>query len=145
MAKSPKAPKFQNLPTIEGLAARRGQTIASILDEWGVKDALSLVERLKREGLAPVENPDALFVKPWKEPVVLLKNPKGFNEEIMKDAVERAKKVLKETEAVEQKSESKKPAKAKLTSDAPAIVVDRAPPEPAVVVSEEAGEPSSKA
>lgn len=146
MAKSPKAPKFQNLPTIEGLAARRGQTIASILDEWGVKDTLSLVERLKREGLAPVENPDALFPRAqYKDSVVLLPNPKSFDKEIMKDAVERAKKVLKETEADEQKSESKKPAKAKLTSDAPASVVDRAPPEPAVVVPEEAGKPSSKA
>lgn len=147
MAKSPKAPKFQNLPTIEGLAARRGQTIASILDEWGVKDSDSLVERLKREGLAPVENPDALFPRPqYKDSVVLLPNPKSFDKEIMKDAVERAKKVLKETEADEQKSESKKPVKAKLTSDAPAPdVVDRAPAKPAVVVPEEAGKPSSKA
>lgn len=147
MAKTPKAPKFQNLPTLEGLAARRRQTIASILDEWGVKDAPSLVERLKREGLAPVEDAEALFPRSqYRDSVVLLPNPKSFDKETMKDAVERAKKVLKDTEEAEQKAESKKPAKAKLTSDAPAPdVVDRAPAKPAVVVPEEAGKPSGKA
>jgi len=145
MAKLPKAPKFQNLPTLQGLAARRGQTVASLLDEWGVKDEGSLADRLKREGLAPVDDAASLFVKAWKEPVVLLKNTKGLNAEMMADAVERAKKVLKDTESAEQKSESKKASKAKLTSDAPAADVDRAPSKPAVVVPEEAGKPSSKA
>ncbi len=146
MAKLPKAPKFQNLPTLEGLAARRGQTVASLLEEWGVKDAATLTDRLKREGLAPVQDAERILPRPaYKDSVVLLPNPKSFDKEIMKDAVERAKKVLKETEATEQKSESKKPAKAKLTSDAPASDVDRAPSKPAVVVPEEAGEPSSKA
>lgn len=119
MAKMPKAPKFQNLPTLEGLVARRGQTVASLLEEWGVKDSAALNDRLKREGLAPVEDPSKFFPAP-------------------------AKKVQKETE-VEQKPESKKPAKAKLTSDALVSDLDRAPTKPAVVVSEEVGKPTSKA
>lgn len=145
MAKLPKAPKFQNLPTLEGLAARRGQTVASILEEWGVKDSDALTERLKREGLAPVENTEELFSRPYKDSVVLLPNPKSFDKEIMKDAVERAKKAIKETEATEQKTESKKASKAKLTSDAPASDVDRATSKPGDVVPGEVGEPSSKA
>lgn len=138
MAKTPKAPKFQNLPTLEGLAIRRRQTISSILADWGVKDAASLVERLKREGLAPVEDPSKLFS--WKEPVTLLPQVELVKEKMV-DAVDRAKKVLKETEP-----ESKKPTKAKLSSDAPDPgTEDRAASKPAIVVSDEAGKPTSKA
>lgn len=131
MAKLPKAPKFQNLPTLEGLAARRGQTIALLLEEWGVKDAASLIDRLKREGLAPLDDPDALFAAP----VVPMKSA----------LVEIVKKAPKEAESAEQ-NESKKPSKVKLTSDATtSVAVDRAPSKPAVVVADEAGKPSSKA
>lgn len=127
MAKMPKAPKFQNLPTLEGLAARRGQTVAALLDEWNVNDADALVERLKHEGLAPVVDPNTFFKR---------STPKV-------DVVVPPKKALKEPESIEH--ESKKPAKAKLSSDASDSGIDRAPSKLAVVVQEEAGKPSGKA
>jgi hypothetical protein len=132
MAKTPKAPKFQNLPTLEGLAIRRRQTIASILSDWGVVDANSLGERLKREGLAPVEDAAALFPSKVVTPKpALVELPNKEPEQAQKKNVE---------------PESKKPAKAKLSSDAPDPgPEDRATSKSAVVVSDEAGKPSSKA
>lgn len=136
MAKPPKAPKFQNLPTLEGLAARRRQTISSILADWGVTDADALTARLKREGLALVADPSAFFpaVAPMKPLVRLglveIPAPKKEPEPLPKKAIE---------------PESKKPAKAKLTSDvADAGLEDRAPSKPVVVVPDEAGDPKSK-
>jgi hypothetical protein len=131
MAKTPKAPKFQNLPTLEGLAARRRQTISSILADWGVKDAASLVDRLKREGLAPVDDASALFS--------VASPPKPTTPTVRLGLVE----IQAPKKAIE--PESKKPAKAKLTSDAAdAEPEDRAPSKPVIVVPEEAGEPKSK-
>lgn len=130
MAKTPKAPKFQNLPTLEGLAVRRRQTISSILADWGVTDADALTARLKREGLALVTDASSFFPPPKPAPPPKKEVP-AVPQPAPKKAVE---------------PESKKPAKAKLTSDAAdAGPEDRAPSKPAVVVPDEAGEPASKA
>jgi hypothetical protein len=97
--KTPKAPKFQNLPTLQGLAERRGQTISSLLKEWDIKDAASLTDRLKREGLAPIDDVSTLFPQP----------------KIKSALVELTKEKI-ETQKISE-SESKKTSKAKLSLD----------------------------
>jgi hypothetical protein len=141
MAKTPKAPKFQNLPTLEGLAARRRQTISSILADWGVTDADALTARLKREGLALVADASSFFPPAAKPTVPVVRSALVEIPPPPKKEPEPQPLPKKNVEL-----ESKKPAKAKLTSDAAdAGPEDRAPSKPAVVVPSEAGEPKSKA
>lgn len=112
MAKLPKSPSFQNLPTLKELAARRRQTVASILEEWGVKDENALLARLKQEGLAVVEDLSQFFVK--QQSTSTTKN--------VKVDIEEKKKITKVQDSVStleemQDKESKKPTKTKVNLD----------------------------
>jgi hypothetical protein len=127
----PKLPKFQNLPTLEGLASRRHQSVSAVLADWGVNDVESLVACLKREGLAITAEDVARFAP--KPVVSLTVAPVEDARADVVENVETSKKTFREAQF-----ESKKPAKAKLTSD---VVEPRsddpAPTKPADVVSSE--------
>jgi len=43
--------KYQNRPTLKSVAARRGQTLAQLIDDWAVLSVDELVKRCKREGV----------------------------------------------------------------------------------------------
>ncbi len=112
MAKLPKSPSFQNLPTLKELATRRRQTVTSILEEWGIKDENALLARLKQEGLAVVEDLSQFFVK--QQSTSTTKN--------VKVDIEEKKKITKVQDSVStskemQDKESKKPTKTKVNLD----------------------------
>lgn len=44
--------KYQNKPTLESVAARRNQTLAQLITDWGVTSVEALMKRCKREGVA---------------------------------------------------------------------------------------------
>ncbi len=43
--------KYQKKPTLEAVAARRNQSLAQLITEWGVTSVEDLMKRCKREGV----------------------------------------------------------------------------------------------
>jgi hypothetical protein len=137
MSKTPKPPKFQNLPTLEDLASRRGQTISSIVNDWGITTIDEIVEKLKTEGLTSTSDLSNLFAKPKQEPKPQLESPLVV---LDKPVAVLEKKSTKDTE-----QDSKKSTKTKITYD----VIDstntsRDPSESASMVPDKTEECKSK-
>lgn len=99
-------PKFQNLPTLEDLASRRGQTVSSIVNDWGVNTIEELVEKLKTEGLTSTTDLSKFFVKPKQELTQSVQEP------------EQTKVVVVEKKSTkDQEQDGKKSTKTKITYD----------------------------
>ena len=101
-------PRFQNLPTLEDLASRRGQTVSSIVNDWGVNTIEELVEKLKTEGLTSTTDLSKLFVKPKQELTQSVPEPEPEQTKVV---------VVEKKSTKDQEQDGKKSTKAKITYD----------------------------
>lgn len=56
-----KTPSYQKLPTVEGLASRRGQTVQQLLHQNGVLDVEGMIRWLHGENLSSENDPASYF------------------------------------------------------------------------------------
>lgn len=83
-----KLPLHQDLPTLEDVARRRGQTVVDLLREWRIDDDATLVNVLRREGVAiPAVSPFERTAEP-RNAIVTLSRGKRRNSKFTLDAAD---------------------------------------------------------
>ena len=104
------AAKYQKKPTLESVAARRNQSLAQLIAEWGVTSVEDLMKRCKREGVDIPADFTFAFSGGDKDVHV------NFRVEVKPPVKNALVDLSKESEEVA----GKKAKKGKLTSDEPA-------------------------
>jgi hypothetical protein len=79
-----KTPSYQKLPTLEGLASRRGQTVQQLLEQNNVKNVGELTQLLHRENMA-CENEPSSYFKSAKSPKSAVANKEVTKTSVTED------------------------------------------------------------
>ncbi len=108
--------KYSNKPTLESVAARRNQSLAQLVAEWGVTSVEDLMKRCKREGVAmPADFTFAVSVKEATKDVV-----HADIHITVPEAKPSVKNALVDLSKESEEVAGKKAKKGKLTPDEPA-------------------------
>lgn len=114
MKNKTKSPTYQKLPTLEGLASRRGQTVQQLLEQNNVRNVAELARLLHRENMTSENSLDSYFASAKSNKLVSAVAP------VVAEVahVVQTKEVAQQAESVYVKKENKKVRKDRHSYDA---------------------------